>query len=119
MKATSVTVSGRLSYPNLFTAKGSNLNPELRFSTDILIPKTDTQTVAAVSAAIQAATAEGVERLWKGKAPAKLNSPLKDGDERDDPNYKGCWVLRPWSKEAYPPKVMDTQLKPIIDQTEI
>jgi len=118
MRPTSVTVSGRLSYPQLFTAKGSNLNPDPRFSTDILIPKND-PCVAAISAAIKVATDEGAEKLWKGKVPANLKSPLKDGDERDDPNYKGCWILRPWSKEAYPPKVMDKSLQPILDQSEI
>lgn len=120
MKATSVTTGiCRISYPSLFTAKASNLNPDPRFSCDILIPKTDTATMSAVSAAIQAATAEGADKLWNGKTPANLKSPLKDGDERDDPNYKGCWILRPWSKEAHPPKVMDTNLQPIVDQSEI
>lgn len=120
MKPTSVTTGiCRLSFPNLFTAKGSNLNPEPRFSTDVLIPKSDTATVSAISAAIQAATAEGAEKLWNGKVPTNLKTPLKDGDERDDPNYKGHWILRPWSKEAYPPKVMDANLQPIVDQSEI
>lgn len=119
MKATSVTTNPcRLSYPTLFQAKGSNLNPEPRFSTDILIPKTDTDTLKRVGAAIEAATKEGVEKLWNGKTPNKLNGPLKDGDERGG-DYAGHWILRPWSKEQYPPKVFDRNLNPIIDQSEI
>ena len=122
MKPTSVTLRNvRLSYPNLFRAKGSNLNPEPRFSADVLVKKDDAANYNALLAAIEAAKAEGVEKCsgWKGKMPAKLSVAIKDGDGENNPEYKGCWVVRVWSKEAYPPKVMDSNFAPIIDQSEI
>ncbi len=108
-----------LSYPNLFTARATQLTPDPRFSCDLLIPKTDTKTMADIQAAMQAAINEGLDRTWGGQMPRTYKTPIKDGDESDDPAYKGCWVLHPWSKQEYPPKVMDQQLNPIIDQSEI
>lgn len=121
MRETSVTTGlVRLSYPKLFKAVGSNLNPELRFSTDVLIDKSDKDTVDRITRALEAAKKEGIEKVWGGKDPgSKLRMPIKDGDEREEAEYKGCYIVSPWSKEQYPPKVVDINLNPIIDQTEI
>lgn len=122
MKPTAVTVGPcRISYPNLFTAKASVKFPEQgkRFSCDILIPKTDARLIGIINNAINAAIEDGKERLWKGNIPKGFKNPLHDGDERDDENYKGCWVLSPWSSEERQPKVLDMSLQPILDQTEV
>ena len=120
MRATSVTTGEvRLSYPNLFTPKATQLTPDPRFSCDLLIPKTDAKTLADIQAAMKAAIEEGKDKTWGGQIPKSYKTPIKDGDESDDPNYKGHWILHPWSKAEYPPKVMDGQLNPIIDQSEI
>lgn len=87
----------RLSYANLLTPRAQDANkPDvLTYSTAILIPKTDTETVEAIKAAIKEALAEGVAKLWNGKAPKGLKNPLRDGDEdrEDDENYKGHYFI--------------------------
>lgn len=83
----------RLSYTNLLAPRAQDdAKPDvLTFSTAILIPKSDTDTVNAIKAAIKEALEEGVVKKWNGKRPANLKNPLRDGDaERpDDEVYAG------------------------------
>lgn len=86
----------RLSYVNLITPRAQNQEKpeELTYSSAILIPKTDTETLDAVKAAIKEALEEGIQKKWGGKAPKGLKNPLRDGDEeRDDDNYAGHYFL--------------------------
>ena len=84
----------RLSYANIWQAKSINGGAP-KYSASVLIPKSDTKTVAKVKAAIQAAYEEGEGKLkGNGKtAPslASLKTPFRDGDtERpDDEAYAG------------------------------
>ena len=121
MRSTSLTVGPcRISYPDLFTAKESKKFPQQgkRFKCDILIPK-DSPLVQAIMEKVQLAKNEGLEKIWNGKEPKNLKMPLSDGDERDDQNYHGHYVLSPWSKEDRPPKIVDMNRVSIIDQSEI
>ena len=117
-----VTGVCRLSYANIWQAKSINGGAP-KFSTSILIPKSDTKTIAKVKAAIQAAYEEGEGKL-KGNsksAPslASLKTPLRDGDtERpDDAAYAGHWFLNANSNTA--PGVVDASREPICDTSEI
>ena len=117
-----VTGVCRLSYANIWQAKSINGGAP-KFSTSILIPKSDTKTIAKVKAAIQAAYEEGEGKL-KGNsksAPslASLKTPLRDGDiERpDDEAYAGHWFLNANSNTA--PGVVDASREPICDTSEI
>ena len=117
-----VTGVCRLSYANIWQAKSINGGAP-KFSTSILIPKSDTKTIAKVKAAIQAAYEEGEGKL-KGNsksAPslASLKTPLRDGDtERpDDAAYAGHWFLNANSNTA--PGVVDASREPIYDTSEI
>ena len=117
-----VTGVCRLSYANIWQAKSINGGAP-KFSTSILIPKSDTKTIAKVKAAIQAAYEEGEGKL-KGNsksAPslASLKTPLRDGDiERpDDEAYAGHWFLNANSNTA--PGVVDASREPIYDTSEI
>lgn len=86
----------RLSYTNLLTprAQDSEKPDVLTYSTAILIPKSDTETVKAIQAAIKEALQEGVQSKWGGKAPKGLRNPLRDGDEeREDDAYKGHYFI--------------------------
>jgi hypothetical protein len=86
----------RLSFVNLITPRKQNEESESEtYSTAILIPKSDVDTVASVSAAIKEALAEGVSKKWGGKTPGNLKNPMRDGDaERpDDDTYKGMMFL--------------------------
>lgn len=117
-----VTGVCRLSYANIWQAKSIN-GGSPKFSTSVLIPKSDTKTIAKVKAAIQAAYDEGAGKL-KGNsktAPslASLKTPLRDGDtERpDDEAYAGHWFLNANSNTA--PGVVDANREPIYDTSEI
>lgn len=91
----------RLSYTNLIEPRAQDdEKPEvLTYSTAILVPKTDKETVAALKAAIKEALAEGVTKKWGGKTPKDLKNPLRDGDEKEDKDgnkdelYAGHWFL--------------------------
>ena len=74
-------VNTRLSYFHGWEPTSINNGPE-RYSVSVLIPKSDTETVKAIDAAIE----EGVAKFG-GKKPNKtaIKLPLRDGDtERDD-----------------------------------
>lgn len=112
-----VTGRVRLSYANLFTAVASRDNPgaEPKFSTSILIPKSDTKTYAALKAAQEFAIAG----KWP-KRPAKIATTLHDGDgvkektgEAYGPECKGHWVMSVSSKQR--PNVVDAALQPVMD----
>ena len=87
----------RLSYTNLLTPRAQDeKKPDvLTYSTAVLIPKTDTETIDAIKAAVKEALAEGKTKLWKGTLPKGLKNPLRDGDEDrpDDENYKGMMFV--------------------------
>ena len=117
-----VTGVCRLSYANIWQAKSIN-GGSPKFSTSVLIPKSDTKTIAKVKAAIQAAYEEGEGKL-KGNSKsvpslATLKTPLRDGDtERpDDEAYAGHWFLNANSNTA--PGVVDANREPIYDTSEI
>jgi hypothetical protein len=116
-----VTGKVRLSYCNLFTAVAPRDNPagEPKFSVALLIPKSDTKTVAALKAAQEFAIAA----KWP-KRPAKVASTLHDGDgvkektgEAYGPECKGHWVMSVSSKVR--PGVVDVNLQPVMDASEV
>ena len=112
----------RLSYANIWQAKSINGGAP-KYSASVLIPKSDTKTLAKVKAAIQAAYEEGEGKLkGNGKtAPslASLKTPFRDGDtERpDDEAYAGHWFINANSNTA--PGVVDANREPIYDTSEI
>lgn len=108
----------RLSYTHLFkkhSFDGDDANG--KFSTNILIPKTETATVNAIKKAIEAAKASGIVSKWGGKEPKKLVSPLLDGDDRDDDIYEGHYYLN--AKCSTRPGIVDRNKAPIVDEEEI
>lgn len=125
--STSVTTGKvRLSYVHLTKPFAFQPGQEEKYSTTILIPKNDQDTKAALDAAIEAATAKGVQERWGGVRPPTVPNPLYDGDgvrPSDGMPYgdecKGHWVLTANAKVDYPPEIVDQYLQPIIDSTEI
>lgn len=71
----------RLSYVNLVTPKAQNQGDEPKYSVQLLIPKTDTATIADIRAAINAAADKAVTEKWGGVRPnMDFASILHDGD---------------------------------------
>lgn len=112
-----VTGKTRLSYVNLLVPRAQEEGKEPKYSVCILIPKSDTKTVAAINAAIAAAKEAG-KASWGGKVPPGLKTPLRDGDtERDGPEYAGHWFINASSKRK--PQIVDNNVQPILEAGEI
>lgn len=121
-----VTGEVRLSYCALFTPKAPLSGGDPKFSTTILIPKTDTATMQRIQAAIEAATVEGVSKKWNGVRPPMIPTPIHDGDgarPSDGMPYgdecRGHWVFTASAGADRPPQVVDAQLNPVINQALI
>lgn len=119
-----VTDKARLSYVHLFQPYAHQPGQEPKYSCTILVPKTDTATKARIDAAIEAAKQEGASTKWGGQIPPVLPVPVYDGDgvrpsdgQPFGDECKGHWVFTASSKQA--PQIVDTQINPIIDQSEI
>lgn len=89
----------RCSYVNLTQPKASGDDGKPKYSMTLLIPKTDTTTVADIKASIEAAAQKGISSIWNGTRP-KLSELLHDGDgvkpDAQTPysaECKGHWVL--------------------------
>lgn len=72
-------------------------NDKAKYSVVVLVPKSSTDTVAAIKAAIKAAYEDGQANKWAGKGPQPKDChiPLRDGDKEraDDEAFKGCYFL--------------------------
>ena len=113
-----VTGVVRLSYANIWEAASIN-GGKPKFSTSIIIPKSDTKTIAAINAAIDAAIENGAAKFGgKIPNPAALKLPLRDGDvEREDEAYKDSFFLNANSTTA--PQIVDRAVQPILDRSEV
>ncbi|WFR60839.1 DUF2815 family protein [Paenibacillus amylolyticus] len=113
----------RLSFVNLFTPRSNQPGQEAKYSTTILIPKSDFATMQRINAAIEAASQKGVAGAWGGARPAQPRNPIHDGDgvrpngEAFGPECKGHWVLTASSKQQQ--AVVGPDMGPIIDQTRV
>lgn len=116
----------RFSYVHLFKPFAFMQGQEEKYSCTILVPKTDTDTMNRIQAAIEAAKQRGVADKWGGVCPPVIPSPVYDGDgvRPSDgmpfgPECKGHWVFTASAKADYPPEVVDKMGNPIINQSEV
>ena len=119
-----VTGKVRLSYVHVFNPYTPPGGGEPKYSVTLLIPKSDVATKQRIDAAIQAAIEEGVQKRWNGVRPPQIPVPIYDGDgvrPSDGMPFgeecKGHWVTTASSKHK--PEVVDVNLNPIIDQTQV
>lgn len=112
----------RWSYANVWEAKSINGGAP-KFSVSLIIPKSDTKTVAKIKAAIEAAYHEGESKL-KGNgrsvpALSVIKTPLRDGDtERpDDPAYANSYFVN--ANSATAPGIVDADRQVILDRSEV
>lgn len=91
----------RLSYVHLFKPETIAEGAPAKYSVSIIIPKTNTELLEKVKAAIVAAYQAGVG-VFGGKLPPKgtWKNPLRDGDtdRPDDPAYAGAYFINATSK---------------------
>ena len=114
---TKVIIPCRFSYAHIFEPNAIN-GSEPKYSISLIIDKQDKDTVAKIKKAVELAKEEGKGK-WGGKIPANLKLPLRDGDvdRPDDEAYAGSYFVNANSRQA--PQVVDRQVQPIIDQSEV
>lgn len=112
----------RWSYANVWEAKSINGGTP-KFSVSLIIPKSDTKTVAKIKAAIEAAYHDGESKLkGSGKSVppmAAIKTPLRDGDSErpDDPAYANAYFIN--ANSATAPGIVDAARNPILTRSEV
>ena len=126
MNPNTVTIGeARLSYVHVFTPYSNIPGQDPKYSLVALIPKSNTAAKAAIDVAIDAARQIGMETRWNGQAPAVLAHTVHDGDgvkqngEMYGEECRGHWVINCNANPDHPPKVVNTQRQPVLDQTEV
>lgn len=116
----------RLSYVHLFKPYAFQPGQEEKYSCTVLVPKTDTNTMARINAVIESAKQRGISDKWNGIHPPVLPTPVYDGDgvrPSDGMEFgaecKGHWVFTASTKADYPPEIVDIHGNPIINQSEV
>ncbi len=116
----------RMSYVHLFKPYAYQQGQEEKYGVTVLVPKTDTDTMARINAAVEAAKQKGISEKWNGVCPPIVPVPVYDGDgvrPSDGMSFgeecKGHWVFTASAKKDYPPEVVDVHGNPIINQSEV
>lgn len=101
---TVITGVVRFNYVSLLSPRSVADDQDPTYSAVILIPKDDTETVSLIKEAIEEAKSKGKEKMWGGKVPPNIRTPLRDGDDErpEDPNYMGCYFINVKAKEKPP-----------------
>lgn len=126
MNANTITIGEcRLSYVHVFKPYSSMPGQEAKFSLVALLPKSNVKAKAQIDAAIEAAKQIGLQGKWNGTAPNVVTTTVHDGDgvksngETYGEECKGHWVINCNANPDHPPRVVDAQLQPIINESEI
>ena len=109
----------RFSYVHVFEPVAAQDGAEPKYSTSIIIPKSDLKTLEKIEKAIEAAKVAGKDKISKnGRFVPGLKLPLRDGDEErpDDPAYADSMFLNCSSKIK--PGLVDKNLDPIMSQND-
>lgn len=117
--ATTKVITGkvRFSYLHVFEPQAAEGSDNKKYSASLIIPKSDTKTIAKIQAAIDLAIEEGKAKLGP-KIPKNLKTPLRDGDkDKDDEVYEGCMFVNANSNNK--PGIVDENLDKIMSQDEI
>lgn len=110
-------VQGRVSYEHLMEPAAMKDQTEKFYSCALLIDKSDRESVDAVNAAIDNAIKEGLSTKWSNKMPRKFDRPLRDGAEKEGPEYQGKVFFNCKARRA--PAVLDRTKKPILVREEV
>ena len=111
-----VTGKVRFSYANVFSPKAAQEGATPKYSVSIIIPKSDTETIAKINKAFEEVKAASAA-IFGGTVPKLLKGGLRDGDaEKDDAAYAGSYFIN--ANSVNKPGVVDVDLNPIIDPSE-
>lgn len=115
-----VTGLVRFSYAQVFEPSAMNEGETPKYSICIIIPKSDTATIAKINKAIEAAKEAGKSKLAdkNGRIPSNIKLPLRDGDDErsDDPAFANSYFFNASSQRK--PAIVDKDLNPIMNKEE-
>lgn len=121
-----VTGKARLSYAWLLQPREGQEGAAPKYQCDIIIPKSDKATIAAIKKAYQAAINKGLadsKLKWTPNTPKtpEFWNPLRDGDLREDadPAYANAYYLCAKANVDRRPKVVGTDLQPVLDADQV
>lgn len=114
-----VTGKVRLSYAKIMRPAKNDMNGKSEYSTVVLVPKTDTDTINGLKAAAKAA----IDKKFGGTPPKGLKNPLRDGDTatKEDGSsmgaeYKGHLFFNcKTDADRNKPSVIDSNNRELID----
>ena len=114
--STQVTTGrARFSYCNVAQARRNEMNGKDEFSTQVLIPKTDTETIAALKTAAKLA----LTAKFGDKIPKTVRNPMRDGDTETKSDgsplgdeYAGCYYFN--TKSNKKPGIIDANGRDLI-----
>lgn len=116
----------RLSYVHLFKPYAAMQGAEERYSCTILVPKTDTDTMGRIQAAIEEAKRKGTADKWGGVCPPLVPTPVYDGDgvrpsdgDGFRPGVQRALGIHGQRQGGLSPEIVDKMGNPVINQSEI
>lgn len=115
-----VTGKVRFSYFSALSARRNEMNGKDEFSTQVLVPKTDTETLSALKAAAK----EALGAKFSDKVPKNVRNPLRDGDTETKQDgsplgaeYAGCYFFN--VKSTTKPGAVDASGHDLIGSDDI
>lgn len=107
----------RLSFPNLFQARGYE-GQEAKYSATLIFDAAAQATPEF--AAMKKAAGAAAKEKWGEKIPSNLRNPIRKCEEKDSyntPEFAGCVFINVSTKQK--PGVVDEKVQPIIEEGEI
>lgn len=115
----------RFSYCNLFQPRAQQ-GQEPKYSVTVLLPKNNTAAKALLDTAVNYAIEQGVAKCWNGVRPPQPALCVHDGDgprpsdgQPFGEECRGHWVFTASCKADRAPFVVDANVQPILQQSEI
>jgi len=107
----------RFSYAHVHEPQSMVEGGVKKYSVCVLIPKTNTEQIAKINAAINAALEEGIKKLG-GKIPTVFKNPLRDGDLERPDNEECVGMMFFNANSTNPPGLFDAERNAIMDANE-
>ena len=119
LESTKVIIPARLSYLHIWEPSSVEEGQEKKYSASLIIAKEDKATIAKVKKAIEATKQQGKDTKFKGKIPANLKTPLRDGDvdRPEDEAYANSYFINANAKTK--PGIVNKKAEPIMNQDEV
>lgn len=109
------TPEGRISYPNVLQPKQWNDDSDPKYSCSLMLAKDESDEVIDHLRELQE---EAITEAFGKKAPRNFERwGIVDGDETEDPNYQGHWIIKASNKIK--PVVVDGDKNDIFDSSEV